>query len=106
MPKKVTFNGVELSLPKYDKSVLSIFDYLDKVIDKLESGLDKSDENFQLSINLDFSADKPPKHKILDKGTTTKKSKDKVSKILKKAAEEEHDHTAGSVKVNVVVDDK
>lgn len=106
MPKKVTFNGIELSLPKYDKNVLSIFDYLDMVIAKLESGLDKSDGNFQLSINLDFATDKPPKHKILDKGTITKKSKDKVLKILRKVAKEKYEHTTGSVKVNVVVDEK
>ena len=106
MPKKVTFRGIELSLPKYDKSALFIFDYLNKIIARLESGLDKSDENFELSINVDFAADKPPKHKIVDAGTTTKKSKEKVSKILKKAAEREYDHASGSMKVNLVVDDK
>ena len=106
MSKKVTFNGIELSLPKYDKRALTIFDYLDKIIAKLESGLDKSDGNFQLSINVDFAADKPPKHKILDDGKMPKKSKEKVSKILKKAAEKEQEHAAGSMKVNLVVGDK
>ncbi len=106
MSKKVTLHGIELSLPKYDRSALSIFDYLHKIINRLETGLDKSDENFELSINVDFAANKPPRHKIIDAGTTTKKSKEKVSRILKKAAEREIDHTSGSMKVNLVVDDK
>jgi len=106
MAKKVTFNGIELSLPKYDKNALSIFDYLDKIISRLESGLNKKDGNFELSINVDFVEDKPPKHKIIDDGTSTKKSKQKVSKILKETAEKENDHGAGSVKVNLVVNDK
>jgi len=105
MSKKVTFNGIELSLPKYDNSALSIFDYLNKIIIKLESGLGKSDENFEMSIKMDFAADKPPKHKILDDGKITKKSKEKVSRILKKTAKNEHDHASGSVKVNLVVND-
>jgi len=106
MAKKVTFNGIELSMPKYDKKALSIFDYLDKIISKLESGLNKSDGNFEMSISMDFTEDKPPRHKIVDDGRTTKKSKEKVSKILNKAAEKESDHTVGSVKVNLVVNDK
>ena len=106
MAKKVTFNGIELSIPKYDKKALSIFDYLDKIISRLESGLKKSDGNFELSINVDFAEDKPPRPKIVDDGTSTKKSKQKVSKILKEAAEKDNDHASGSVRVNLVVDDK
>ena len=106
MSKKVTLNGIELSLPKYDKNVLSIFDYLDKIIARLESGLDKNDENFQMAINMDFTADQPPKHSILDEGTTAKKSKEIVSEILTKTADTEQEHAEGSVKVNLVVDDK
>ena len=106
MSKKVTFNGIELSMPTYDKKALSIFDYLDKIISSLESGLKKTDENFELSINVDFAEDKPPKLKIVDDGTATRKSKQKVSRILKDTAEKENDHASGSVKVNLVVDDR
>lgn len=106
MAKKVTFNGIELSLPKYDETALNLFDYLDNVITHLEKGLDKNDENFQLSINVDFETHKPPKHRIYANGTTKKSTKEKVAKILKTTSEKEYDHVSGSVKVNLMVEDR
>ncbi|HSO13156.1 MAG TPA: hypothetical protein VLT51_12325 [Anaerolineales bacterium] len=106
MTKKVTFNGIELTLPKYDEISQTIFDYLDNVITDLEKGLDKNDGIFQMSINVDFAADKLPKHKIYANGTTKKRTKAKVAKILKSTAEQQFDHVAGSVKVNLMVGDR
>ena len=105
MTKKVIFNGIELSHAKYDKSTLTIFDYLDKIINSLEKGLGKKDENFQFSINVDFAANKPPKHKIYSNGSTTKSTKEKVAKILNNTKAKDYSHTTGSVKVNLMVKD-
>lgn len=106
MTKKVILNGIELSLPKYDATSETIFDYLDGVVTHLEKGLDKNDENFKMSINVDFKANKPPMHRIYANGTTSKKTKDKVAKILKKSTIIAHQHVAGSVKINLMVGDK
>jgi hypothetical protein len=106
MTKRVTFNGIELFLPKYDGTALTIFDYLDKVIAHLEKGLDTNDGSFQISLNVDFSTDTPPKHTIHANRSTNKKTKDKVAKILKQAIDGVYNHVSGSVKVNLLVEDK
>jgi len=106
MTKKVTLNGIELSLPKYDATSETVFDYLDDVVTKLEKGLDKNDANFKMSINVDFEADKPPKHRIHANGGTSKETKEKVASILKQSATNGDNRVAGSVKVNFIVADK
>jgi translation initiation factor 2 alpha subunit (eIF-2alpha) len=106
MTKKVIFNGIELSLPKYNASALTIFDYLENIVTHLENGLGKEDGNFQLSINVDFSTTKPPKHKIHSNGTTKKQTKEKVAKILEGTADETYSQVSGSVRVNLLVEDR
>lgn len=103
MAKKVTFNGIELTQSKYDKTTLTIFDYLDNVKSHLEKDLDKKDENFQFSVNVDFISNMPPKYKI-HAGSTTKRTKEKIARILKNTKSSEYDHVSGSVKVNFVVE--
>jgi|RhiMetdeSRZDD1v2_1073273.scaffolds.fasta_scaffold82326_3 translation initiation factor 2 alpha subunit (eIF-2alpha) len=106
MTKKVTFNGIELSLPKYDADAITLFDYLENVVSHLEQELGDEDENFQLSINVDFSTSRPPKHKISANGSTKKKTKEKVARILEKTMDKENSGVAGSVKVNLLVEDR
>jgi hypothetical protein len=106
MSKKVILNGIELALPKYDDSAVTLFDYLENVVSHLEEGLSDDDGNFQLSINVDFSASKMPKHTIYANGSTKKKTKDKVARILNRTAEKDGNHVSGSVRVNLLVEDK
>jgi translation initiation factor 2 alpha subunit (eIF-2alpha) len=106
MTKKVIFNGIELSLPKYNASAVTIFDYLENVVTDLEGGLSEADGNFQLSINVDFSTTKPPKHKIHSNGTTRKQTKDKVARILERTTDHENSRVSGSVRVNLLVEDR
>lgn len=106
MTKKVVFNGIELSLPKYNASAVTIFDYLENVVTDLEGGLSEDDGNFQLSINVDFSTTKPPKHKIYGNGITRKRTKDKVARILERTADNERGRVSGSVRVNLLVEDR
>jgi hypothetical protein len=106
MKKKVIFNGIELSLPKLNGSTVTIFDYLDKVVTNLEDELGDDDGNFQLSIDVDFSAHKHPKHTIQSNGSTPKKTKSKVAKILEKTADDEDSSVSGTVRVNLLVGDR
>ena len=106
MSKKVIFNGIELSLPKYNASATTIFDYLENIQTHLEKGLGDDDGNFELSINVDFSASEPPKHKIHSNGSTNKKTKEKVARILESSLDGEDNHVSGSVRVNLLVEDK
>ena len=106
MNKKVIFNGIELSLPKYNGTALTIFDYLDKVVTHLQNELGEDDGNFQLSIDVDFSTSSPPKHKIQSNGSTNKKTKAKVAKILEQTAKNDTSHVSGSVRVNLLVEDR
>jgi hypothetical protein len=106
MAKKVTFNGIEMALSEYDASVVSLLDYLEKVVGRLENGLDKVDGKFHLSINVDFSPNKTPIPSISSNGSTNNKTNEKVAKILERTTEVENDHVFGSVKVNLLVEDK
>ena len=106
MTKKVTFNGIELSLPKYDAEAVTLFDYLENVVTHLEQELGDDDENFQLSINVDFSTSRPPKHKIYANGTTRKRTKEKVARILERTMDSDNSSVSGSVKVNLLVEDR
>jgi len=106
MTKKVIFNGIELSLPRYNASAVTIFDYLENIVTDLEDGLSDDDGSFQLSINVDFSTTNPPKHKIYSNGTTKKRTKDKVAKILERTVENENNRVSGSVRVNLLVEDR
>jgi hypothetical protein len=106
MNKKVIFNGIELSLPKYNESAVTIFDYLDKIVTNLQDGLSEDDGNFQLSIDVDFSTTKSPKHKIQSSGSTPRKTKEKVARILEKTADKKSNHVSGSVRVNLLIEDR
>ena len=106
MTKKVVLNGIELSLPKYNVSALTIFDYLENVVTSLEDGLSEDDGNFELSINVDFSTTKSPQHKIYSNGTTKKQTKDKVARILDRTADNENSRVSGSVRVNLLVENR
>jgi len=106
MTKKVTFNGIELSQAKYDKTTLTIFDYLDKIKSRLENELDKKDEEFQLSINVDLASNRPPKHNIYGNDSTPKSTIEKVARILKNTNAKDYIHMAGSVKANFLVENR
>ncbi len=106
MNKKIILNGIELSLPKYDASAVTLFDYLDDVVKDLEKGLNDEDGSFKISIDVDFSTSKPPKHKIYPTGKTSKGTKEKVSRILKETQKGRVESVSGSVRVNLQIEDR
>lgn len=106
MNKKIILNGIELSLPKYNASAVTLFDYLDEVVTDLEKGLSEEDGNFNISIDVDFSTSQPPKHKIHSNGKTSEQTKEKVSQILNKTKTGGVDSVSGSVRVNLQIEDR
>ena len=106
MKKRIILNGIELSLSKYNASAITLFDYLDDIVTNLEEKLSEEDGNFKISIDVDFSASKPPKHKIYPNGKTNKSTQDKVSQILEKTKSGQADTISGSVKVNLQIEDR
>jgi hypothetical protein len=106
MTRKVLFNGIEISQTKYDRTTLSIFDYLEKIKNLLEKGLKKEDKIAQFSVKVDFSPNTSPKHKIYANGSTTSKTKEKISSLLKKNANNDFSPVSGSAKVNFMVQDR
>lgn len=106
MSQKVIFNGIEISQPKYDSSILSIFDYLDRIRTLLERGLSKEDKNSQFSVNVDFASNTSPRYKVHANGSTKKKTKEKIVHILDKKVDNDFSYVAGWVKVNFLVEDR
>lgn len=106
MNKKIILNGIELSLPRYNASAVTLFDYLEDVVTSLEEGLSKDDGNCTISIEVDFSTSKPPKHKVYPNGITNRKTKEKVARILKKTSAGVVNKVSGSVRVNLQVEDR
>ncbi len=62
MDKKVVFTGIEILTNENDSSARSLLGFVESVILRLESDLDRVDENFHLVINVDFSPNCPAKH--------------------------------------------
>ena len=106
MNKKIILNGIELSLPKYDASAVTLFDYLDDVVKDLEKELSEEDGSFKISIDVDFSTSKPPKYKIHPNGKTSKGTKEKVSRILQDVQKDGTETVSGSVRVNLKIEDR
>ena len=105
MSQKLFFNGIEISQTNYDKSTIFVFDFLDKIKTRLERGLTKEDGNSQFSVNVDFASNKFPRYKIHANRSTSKKTRQKISRILKKTSTDDHNRATGSVKVNFLVID-
>jgi hypothetical protein len=106
MKKKVTYNGIEVSLPANDAAMIVILKYLEKVVARLEEGLNLESGMFHLSLQVTFSPGTLPKHKITSQDKTPKGIKENTARLLKRSIEGDYDRIAGSVKVNFLVEDK
>jgi hypothetical protein len=105
MSKKVVFNGIEILTNEGDSSAQSMLGFVESIITDLESGLNQTDENFHLSIKLDFS----PKHLIKHSFSVTSLSNNgtraKVKKILEKSTSSRETKLSGMVRFDIQVDD-
>jgi len=105
MKKKVTYNRIKISLPANDAAVILILKYLEKVVARLEEGLDLESGMFHLSLQVIFSPGTSPKHKITSQGNTPKVIEN-TARLLKRSIKGDYDRVAGSVKVDFLLKDK
>ena len=105
MSKKVVFNGIEIFASEDDQSAKSLLGFVEAIITHLENNLDNADENFNMSINTNFSPNKSTKYNISINGITNRRTRDKVVKILQKSTETKGLRVSGTLKVDLKVED-
>jgi hypothetical protein len=105
MTKKVIFNGIEILTDENDSSAQDMLCFVETIIDNLESDLDQADENFHLSINMDFSPEHLTKHSFSMTNLSNNGTRGKVMKILEKSSIMHEPRELGSVRIDLEVDD-
>lgn len=105
MSKRVVFNGIEINALEGEQSAKGLLGFVENIITRLESGLDKGDENFNMSINTSFSSSRSTKYNISIRGITNNRTRDKVVGILQKSAEVKKGRVSGTLKVDLQVQD-
>jgi hypothetical protein len=106
MTKKVVFNGIEILTAESDSAAHNMLGFVETIINRLESDLDRGDENFNLSINMDFSPNHSIKHRFSVTSLSNNGTRDKVMKILEKSTDPLINKLAGTVKVDLLVQDR
>lgn len=106
MSKKVVFNGIEILTNEDDSSAKSLLGIVESVIDRLESDLDRVDENFHLFINMSFSPNHPTHHSFSVTSLSNNGTRAKVMKILEKTTNSRGNKIAGTVRVDLQVKDR
>ena len=105
MSKKVVFNGIEILTNEGDSSARSLLGFVESVIDCLETDLDQVDENFHLSINMDFSPNHPTNYSFSISNLSNNGTRGKVVKILEKTTSSFENKISGTVRVDLQVED-
>jgi hypothetical protein len=105
MGKKVVPNGIEILTSENDASANGLLVYVDAIIADLSRDLDATDENFHMSIVLDFSPNKPPKHDFSVNGLKNKRTRKKVTRVLERMVKTKGNRISGKVNVNLDIAD-
>ncbi|MBI3160914.1 MAG: hypothetical protein HYZ23_00310 [Chloroflexi bacterium] len=103
MSKKVVFDGIEILTKESDASAQNLLGFVETVIDNLESDLNQSDENFRLSINMDFAPNRSTRHSFSMTNLSNNGTRAKVMKILEKSTHSPANKVSGRVKVDLQV---
>jgi hypothetical protein len=106
MRKKVVLNGIEVLTRESDSSVQSMLGFVESVVDQLESDLDSTDGNFNLSINMNFAPNRSIKHGLSMTSSLNKGTREKVMKILENSTNSSDNKTSGTVLVDLQVEDR
>lgn len=105
MSKKIVFNGIEILTNEGDSSAQSMLGFVESIINNLEFDLNQTDENFHLSINLDFSPNHSIKHSFFVTSLSNNGTRAKVVKILEKSTKSREIKVSGMVRFDVQVGD-
>jgi len=106
MSKKVVFKGIEILTNESDSSVRTLLGVVESVIDRLESDLDRTDENFHVLINMDFKPDQPVKHSLSFTSLSSNGTRGKIMSILKNSVDVRENKILGTVRVDLKVEDR
>ena len=103
MKKNVFYEGIEFALPVYDTTAVSVMHYLERVVTRLQEGLDLRSGSFRLSLNVTFLPGAHPRHTIISNGRTPKAP---IARLLSEPIAGNYDHVTGSVTVHLLVKDR
>lgn len=106
MSKRVIFNGIEILTEEGDASVYNLLGFVEDVIEELESSLDDHDQNFHLSVNMNFSPTHPPRHTFSLTNLSSRTTRRKVVNVLKRTADSDGVDVFGLVRVDLEVEDE
>ena len=105
MGKKIVFNGIEILTHDEETSKLGMLEFVEAVIDRLESDLERADENFHIYINMEFSPGRPPRQKMTTSNLLNESTTKKVSEILKTSVFKVRENTSGTLRVSLQIED-
>src|SRR5689334_22211004 len=106
MTKKVFLSGVEIYTSTENIPAERFFDFVQEVVDSLESELDSEDENFHLKLQFRFYPDQNPKHHIHLNGLKNQVTRNKVVGVLQSSTNIFTHRTTGSVQIEMFVQDE
>jgi hypothetical protein len=103
MNKKIVFNGIEMVTNESDCSAQNMLGLVESIVGKLEANLDQLDENFTLSISINFTPGNTTKYCFSMTNLLNNDIKQKVMNILEKVTNTRHDNMAGTMKIDLQV---
>jgi hypothetical protein len=106
MSKKVVFNGIEILTSEGDSSAQTMLGFVESVVDRLESDLGRADENFHLSVNMNFAPNRSIKHRFSVTSLSNNGTRGKVMKILDESTNLRENKISGTVRVDLTVKDR
>jgi hypothetical protein len=106
MAKKVSLNGVEIYTSAENITTERFFGFVQEVVDSLESELTAENQKLHLKLQFRFYPDRNPKHHIHLNGLKNRRIREKVVKVLRRSAKTFTKETAGSIKIDLLVENK
>ena len=106
MAKKVSLNGVEIYTSAEKIPAERFFDFVQEVMDSLESELTGEDKKFHLKLQFRFYPDQNPKHQVHFNGLKNRRIREKVVRVLRRSTKVFAKETLRSIKIDLLVHDK
>jgi len=106
MAKRVILSGVEIYASMENIPAEKFFDFVQKVVDSLESELSSEDEDFHLKLLFRFYPHQNPRHHIHLNGLKNRRTRKKVVSVFQDSSVVFTRQTAGSVQIEMFVEDE
>jgi hypothetical protein len=105
MTKKAFLRDVEILTAEDDASAQNLLKLVEAVIGRIESELDRSDENFHVHIEMEVAPNRPLRHCISSCTLTDHETSEKVLGILEKATNTSGTHISGIIRFDLQVEE-